>query len=266
MRAAGRAADLGYGFLTIVEVTTDLSRDTGLLLQGKHHYSRFGRDQRGKLVMARLTGAVLFLVSSLWLAVGFAVAVALAARGVIEPLRRFRVEVDPSISPVQAGLALNNLAFVGLVPDAEQLELAPTRPYADHWFPNPGIFPNIFQEDVARDRMLRTDSGFNSEELAALRQAATHPGQRELEILARAQEADLVSTRWQVPFPDTLSMFTMPLPHFTEIRYAALANVSRAAVEVMDGNPAQAEQTLHQLISAETPWRGYTRSAAVPRT
>jgi len=170
--------------------------------------------------------------------------------GSIEPLRRFRVEVDPSISPVQAGLALNNLAFVGLVPEEGQLELEPTRPYSDHWFPEPGEFPDIFQEDVARDLMLRTDSGFNSEELAALRQAADHPGQSELGILARAVEADLVSTRWQVPFPDTLSMFTMPLPHFTEIRYAALANVSRAAVEVMDGNPAQAEQTLHQLISA----------------
>lgn len=379
MRAAGRAADLGYGFLTIAEVTTDLSRDTGFLLQGKRHYSRFRRDQRGNLVMARLTGAVLLLVSSLWLAVGFAVAVALAARGIIgprdvwfftvgpsvvffvtggglylaqairvrmarlswlsddgvggwsvreeaarwsarmdearnmialdagmkdqgrlfrnaalltvllfviiavpiatisitatvgpilaeiaipqfllvqemagsiEPLRRFRVEADTSISPVQAGMALNNLAFVGLVPEEEQLELPPSRPYSEHWFPNPGIFPDIYQEDVARDLMLRTGSGFDTDELAALRQAAAHPGQGELEILARAAAADLVSTRWQVPFPDTLSMFTMPLPHFTEIRYAALANVSRAAVEVMDGKPAQAEQTLHQLISA----------------
>ncbi|GMR13880.1 MAG: hypothetical protein BMS9Abin29_2105 [Gemmatimonadota bacterium] len=379
MRAAGRAADLGYGFLTIAEVTTDLSRDTGFLLQGKRLYSRFRRDQRGHLVMARLTGAILLLVSSLWLAVGFAVAVALAARGVIgprdvwfftagpsvvffvtggglylaqairvrmaraswlsedgvagwsvredatrwsngldearsmvaldagkkhqgklfrnaavltvllfviiavpivtisitgavgpllaeiaipqflsvqemagaiEPLRRYRLEADPSISPVQAGLAFNNLAFVGLVPEEGRLELAPTRPYPEHWFPNPGSFPNIFQEDVARDLMIRTDGGFDSDELAALRQAAAHPGQRELEILARAGEADLVSTRWQVPFPDTLSMFTMPLPHFTEIRYAALANVSRAAVEVIDGDPAQAEETLYQLISA----------------
>ncbi|MFV2006418.1 MAG: hypothetical protein ACC667_03185 [Longimicrobiales bacterium] len=379
MRAAGRAADLGYGFLTIAEVTTDLSRDTGFLLQGKRHYSRFRRDQRGTLVMARLTGAILLLVSSLWLAVGFAVAVALAARGVIgprdvwfftvgpsvvffviggglyvaqairirmarlswlsddgvggwsvreeatrwserlddarsmialdagarsqgrlfrnaalltvllfvimavpiltisitgavgpilaeiaipqflsvqemagaiEPLRRYRLEADPSISPVQAGLALNNLAFVGLVPDGEQFELAPTRTYPEHWFPNPGSFPDIFQEDVARDLMVRTDGGFDTDELAALRQAATHPAQGELEILARAGEADLVSTRWQVPFPDTLSMFTMPLPRFTEIRYAALANVSRAAVEVIDGNPVQAEQILYQLISA----------------
>jgi len=170
--------------------------------------------------------------------------------GAIEPLRRYRLEADPSISPVQAGLALNNLAFVGLVPDGEQFELAPTRTYPEHWFPNPGSFPDIFQEDVARDLMVRTDGGFDTDELAALRQAATHPAQGELEILARAGEADLVSTRWQVPFPDTLSMFTMPLPRFTEIRYAALANVSRAAVEVIDGNPVQAEQILYQLISA----------------
>ena len=379
MRAAGKAADLGYGFMTIVEVATDLSRDTGFLLQGKRHYSRFRRDQRGGLVKARLTGAILLLVSSLWLAVGFAVAVALAARGVIgardvwfftvgpsivffvsggglyvaqalrvrmarlawlkedgvggwsvreeaarwakglddardvvaldagaqgqgrlfrnaalltvllfvvtavpiltisitgavgpilaeiaipqfllvqemagaaEPLRRFRVEQDASITAVQAGRALNNLAFVGTTPDRETLELAPNRTYEDHWFPNPGVFPDIFQEDVARDLILRTRGGFDEEELAALRQAAAHPGQREIELVARAAEADLVSTRWQVPFPDTLSVFTMPLPHFTEIRYAALAHVSKAAVEIMSGDPAQAEQTLREVISA----------------
>ena len=126
---------------------------------------------------------------------------------------------------------MNNVAFVGAaVPHPEHLELPPSTHYATPWFPSPN-FPDIFQEGVGRDLVLQIEGGFSSDELDALRQAASHPAQNDLHVITRAEGIDIVSTRWITPFPDSLTVFTLPFPHFTEVRYAALARVAKAIVE-----------------------------------
>ena len=378
VRAGGRAADLGYGFLTIAEVATDLRRDQGFLLMGKRHFSRFPDAERAKLTKMRLAAAVLILAGALWFAVGFSLSVMLAARelltqrgiwmlslgptlaflglggalhgfqfarvwlalsawraeeggkerirqeveawtndleeagdqvvlgagslgqgrgfrgaavlvvllfivvivpaltvsmagsvgpvladiaipqflsvqemaGAAEALRRYRVDPDPAIGASEAGRALNNVAFVGAAENhPEHLEQPPATHYAVPWFPG-ADFPDIFQDGVGRDLVLQIEDGFSSAEVEALRQAASHPAHNDLHLVARAERIDMVSTRWITPFPDSLTVFTLPFPHFTEVRYAALARVAKAIVEQIGGQPDQAEISIREVISA----------------
>ena len=168
--------------------------------------------------------------------------------GAAETLRRFRLPTDGSIPPAVAGEALQNLAFVGEgVPEA--WERAPKTTYELGWFPDPESFPDPFSEGVARVLMARPLRDFNPEEQAALRQAAAHPAHQEFQRLARAHLVDVVSARWTLPFPDTMTFQGLPWARFAALRTAGLAAVAKAAVELDDRNQAAAEQTLMELIS-----------------
>ncbi|RMH22994.1 MAG: hypothetical protein D6701_00805, partial [Gemmatimonadetes bacterium] len=377
LKAAARGAELGYGSLTIAQVACDLSRDTGFLLQGLRHFSRFSPEERRSLVRARLIAALMALIAPVWIAVGFSVSIALAARGLLGPrdvwyltlgpaavfagvavglhayqalrvrlarrgwhfegggdehvraevsswagrlearaaeraidtgskgrrgrfnnaavltsllalvvmvplltvsatsaigpilasvavpdflsvqemagaveaLRRYRLEPDESVTPLQAGQALNNLAWVGLTAHEEPFERPPARHYAEDWFPNPDRFPNPYEERIAYRLMTAYPAGLSADEAAAVRSAAAHPAQVEMGRVARAAAADLVSSRWLTPLPDSMTMQELPWPHFDEYRFAGLAHVARAAVERAEGRPAEAERTLRELVS-----------------
>lgn len=84
-RRGASATDRGYGWLTVVEVVSDNRRDTGFLLQGARFYSVLESEERRRLLILRLVGAALLFAAVLWLPVGFAVSVLLAARGVLGP-------------------------------------------------------------------------------------------------------------------------------------------------------------------------------------
>lgn len=374
-RSAGRAADMGYGTKTIMEVACDLGRDTGFLIQGKRHFGALDEERQIALVNARLRGAVLLLAAAVWLAVGFGVAILLAARGFVTPsgiwlmtvaptalmaaagalsiisqnttvrglqtewnaqegvnrirseseawnerldqagsavvlgpgsrqeggrfrvgstivlvlfvlgfgpavtiavttsigpmlaeiavpsflavqemaggaevLRRFAVEKDPSVSPQEAGTALQNLAFVGFNGPAEPMEQTPGTLYETGWFPTPD-FPDPFSESVASDLMSRPLSEFSVEEQAALLQAFSHPAHADFHLLARAEMADVVSGRWTLPFPDSMTFQELPWPRFQAFRTAGLAQVAKATVELSRGQSGNAEHTLRELIS-----------------
>ena len=375
LRAAARAADMGYGTLTIFEVACDSRHDTGFLIQGKRHFSSLDPDNLAIIVRARLRGAALLLMGALWLVVGFGLAILLAARGFTTPsgiwlatlgpsalatvaglallvrqnsavrgavagwqaqegtdrvrgesiawserlesagdsvvlgsgtkgegaqfrtgaalvvalfligfvptmtigvttavapilaeiavpsflsvqemagaaeaLRRHRVEPEAAIDPADAGAALQNIAFVGVV-DPEAWERGPTNRYEQGWFPDPDFFPDPFSETVARELLSQPLSEFTDEEQAALRQAATHPANAEFQLLAHAEFVDVVSGRWSLPFPDTMTFQDLPWPRFPEFRTAGLAQVAKASVEVSTGRSADAEETLRNLIS-----------------
>jgi hypothetical protein len=372
---ATRAAELGYGLSTILEVVCDSGRDTGFLIQGKRHFAALDEARQRAVVRARLWGAALLLGGTLWLLLGFGVAILLAARGFVTPsgiwlltmgptavmtalgtffviiqnttvrglqtdwnaqegenrihteseawnqrldeggdaialgagargetgriralgtatiilfllgfgptatiavttaigpilaeiavptflavqemaggaevLRRYAVEKDPAISADEAGEALQIIAFVGFDGEPEAIERAPAETYASGWFPDAG-FPDPFSESVARDLIATPLADFTADEQAAMRQAATHPASEHFALLARAELADVVSGRWVVPFPDSLTFQDLPWPRFQAFRTAALAQASRAAVQLDAGNEGAAEGTLRDLIS-----------------
>ncbi len=169
--------------------------------------------------------------------------------GGAEALRRYRVASDASITPAAAGSALQNIAFVGGPSSPEPWERGPSNRYAQGWFPNPDFFPDPFSETVAGDLISRPLSEFSPQEQAALRQAAAHPAHAEFHLLARAELVDVVSGRWSLPFPDSMTFQDLPWPRFPAFRTAAIGQVARATVEVSSGQPAEAEETLRELIS-----------------
>jgi hypothetical protein len=168
--------------------------------------------------------------------------------GAAETLRRFRIPFSDSIAPGDAGAALQNIAFVG-EGRPEPWEQAPTTLYEMAWFPDAETFPDPFSETIARDLMARPLEEFTPEEQAALRQGAAHPAHAEFHALARAQLVDVVSGRWTLPFPDTMSIQSLPWPRFAAFRTAGLAQVARAAVALDGGNRAEAEEAISELIS-----------------
>jgi len=377
MRSAAKAAEMGYGNLTILEVACDSQRDTGFLIQGKRHFGGMDDEHRARVVKGRLRGAVLLLLAALWLVVGFGLAILLAARGFVTPsgiwllalaptvllavlasfflitqnstvrelltewdaqegsnrvlmessnwnerldaaggaiamgagargeagryrmgativgiafvlafaptvtiavttsigpilaeiavptflavqemaggaeiLRRFQLEPNPTITPAQAGAALQSLAFVGNDGDPETYERGPATRYPEGWFPNPDFFPDPFSETVAHDLMRQPLSEFSEREQAALRQAATHAAHADFQTVADARLVDVVTGRWALPFPDTLTFEDLPWPRFQSFRMAGLAQVARASVQLSDGDAAGALTTLRRLVTA----------------
>lgn len=106
MQQGAAAADAGFGTLTIVEVMTDIGRDMGFLIQGKRHFALLDGPQRAGVVMGRLRGAAFLLAAGLWLAVGFGIAVLLAARGFVTPSGVILLSLGPSALLAGAGLII----------------------------------------------------------------------------------------------------------------------------------------------------------------
>lgn len=375
MRGAARAADEGFGTWTILEVITDVTRDTGFLIQGKRHFSLLEANVREAVVLMRLRSAGTILAAGVWFAVGFGLAVLLATRGFVTPsgvwlmtlgptllllagglvlvmrqhtivhaalvqwtaqegedrirtegenwaqrlddaegiplgagdkneggrfrlgatiavvlcvftlvptitvsitggigpilaaialpeilsvqemagaaeaLRGYRLEADDGIAPGVAGSALQNIGFVGNAAAAKPWEQPPETTYEEDWFPNPDFFPDAFSETVASDLMGKPFRDFTPDEQAALQQAAAHPAHEAFHLLSRAELVDVVSGRWTLPFPDSMSYASLPWPRFAAFRTAGLAQVAKAAVELSEGQQAEAENTLMELVS-----------------
>jgi hypothetical protein len=170
--------------------------------------------------------------------------------GAAEVLRAYRLETDPSVTPQVAGEALQNLVFVGPTQRPETGERPPRQAYEQAWFTDPDVFPDPFSESAARDLMARGFSSFSGEERTSLQQAAEHPAHAEFERLAHAAIADIPGTRWTIPFPAGTTVFELPWPRFAALRTAGLAQVARAAVQMSEGSPADAERSVREVISA----------------
>lgn len=378
---AAEAADREYGRLTLLEVVADQSRDTGFLAQGARHYGELDVEARNRLIRQRILSALAYLGATLWVPVGFAGGVLLAARagealsattiwlvtlvpsavlmvagfvprvleeravsaararwnrrdgtagagagdeirewlerlgpsaatlgidpgkpdrglvlrsgavialviflfvavpvlslafattlgpqvadlavpdftGIREDaaattaLRRLRLEPDPRISAREAGEALNALAYVGSGPNAGGLLLAPSRTHAAPWFPEDPDLGALVPAAWVMDVLERARRGLDPAELHYLERLASHDGQIEMGILARAEQADVAGTRWKLPFPDTLTLLTLPVPSYRSVREGGYARVGKAAWELSQGKAGAAEESLREVVSA----------------
>jgi hypothetical protein len=171
--------------------------------------------------------------------------------GAAEVLRTYQLPPEDGlpVPPGVAGSALHDIGFVGTNGQPETWERPPQTTYEEGWFPNPDFFPDPFSETIAANLIIRTFDSFSADEQAALQQAAAHPAHEAFHTLARAQLVDIVSARWTLPFPDTVSYGSLPWPRFAEFRTAGLAQVAKAAVELSEGRQDAAELTLKELIS-----------------
>lgn len=166
----------------------------------------------------------------------------------VETLRRFALPLDPSISPTAAGEALHALLSVGR-DDAtrKEPEKRPVRLYREPWWPRyPGaatVLGSVWVDSLfARPR-------YTPAQLEYLRRMAAHPAHAEFATVAHAPAADVVGTRYDLPFGPNVSIVNLPIPSLASIRDGARAHLALAALELTDGRPARAEEAIREVIS-----------------
>jgi hypothetical protein len=170
-----------------------------------------------------------------------------AATAVLQP---YRVAIDPGVSATDAGRALHNITLVGTT-EARPLQQPPATTYATPWIPEPIDIEWLRNPATwAVDLFPRVRSGLTAEERSFLATVAAHPAHAEFRVLAAAAGADVAGTRWALPLPDTIAIFSLPIPRLGGMRLGAAAHIGKAAHELDSGNAAAAEQTVREVISA----------------
>jgi hypothetical protein len=175
-----------------------------------------------------------------------------SARGArAEALRSYRVSVEPSVTPAEAGRLLHDLSYAGTAQEPPRGEAEPSRRIAEPWLPqidedNPtGVHPFEWPDSlfaiVAR--------GITDEQRDFLEQIAAHPAREDLSRLAHAGDIDIASGRYVDPLPRDLSLVNMPIPRFTEFRDAIYSHVGAAAAALAAGRPERAEELASEVVS-----------------
>jgi len=180
----------------------------------------------------------------------------IAARAAIaEPIRSFALRTDPSITPMQAGIALNALqpirtrvrGFETIAPAAQPVATWQTVAMAPDLFPT--ARPDHYEGPSSRSILEASVKGFSQRELEYLRSLAAAPVWREFDLVARAPAVDAIGGRLRVPFAPEAQPEERPLPSFRSSRELAYAAVSRAAYHMALGQRDSAEAVLRSIVS-----------------
>lgn len=172
-----------------------------------------------------------------------------------EPVRAFAVARDPSITPLQAGQALNELqyrrppspGFTSIVP-----AVRPVLPWRVAKL-TPDMFrssrSNLDNGPWSTTILDASVAGFSPRELAYLRELAESPVWQTFDLVARAPAVDMLGGQLRLPFdPDALPE-QRPLPAYRVSKELAQAAVARAAYYMAIGQPREAEQVLRSIVS-----------------
>jgi hypothetical protein len=170
-------------------------------------------------------------------------------------VRSFMLPRDPSITPMQAGLALNALQHTPMkVPGFELIEPAtrPTFPWRTNAL-SPEMFPtarpNLYGGPSSRSVLEAVAKGFTPREMEYLRALATAPVWRDFDLVARAPAVDIIGGQFKLPFGENALPEQRPLPAYRDARELAFAAVSRAAFYMSTGRRDEAERTLRSIVS-----------------
>lgn len=169
-----------------------------------------------------------------------------------EAMRSYRLAIDGSVTPDEAGQILYDLSYAGT--DREPLtgERRPSRRIVEPWLPgdgaennptglNPFAWPDSLFTFVAR--------GVTAEQRAYLEGIAGHPARADLSRLARAEAIDIASARYEDPLPRGLTLVTMPIPSYTQFRDATFSHLGAAALELSGGRAERADELIREVVS-----------------
>ena len=168
-------------------------------------------------------------------------------------LRSLTVAADASITPAQAGVALNALGGRGDAPGFPVHAAAePVLPWRALTI-TPAMFhsarPMGWYGPASNEIIAVVPAGFSSAELNFLAQVAAAPVWRDFDLVARAPAVDMIGGAFVLPFrPDAFAP-SVPIPHFAATKELAYAGVSRAAYYLATGQPARAEAALRSIVS-----------------
>jgi len=169
----------------------------------------------------------------------------------VEAFRGYGVAADPAISPLEAGQLLQELLYVGSTRAPAIGEMDPLRRLPQAWLPrmesaNPlGSEPHRWAEELFQ----RVAEGRTPEMTKYMEAVASNPAHAVFSRLARAAELDAAAGRWETTFPRGLTMASVPIPRFGELREGAYAHVAAAALAQSRGRSAEAEVLIREVIS-----------------
>jgi hypothetical protein len=171
--------------------------------------------------------------------------------GNAEALRHLRLSPDPGISPQEAGEALHVLGSAGRGNPVPGLMKDAVRTFDTRILPRGGENPvGVQPEKWGTELFPLVLEGITPEAETFLREVASHPALAEFETLAHAQAVDVLGARLVIPLPEGTSAMAIPVPSLSQLREGSYALVARAALQLMDGDPEGAEQTLRTVLSA----------------
>jgi hypothetical protein len=174
---------------------------------------------------------------------------------VAERVRPFRLPADPSITPMQAGLALNRLQANRATSPGFEL-LAPNARIVLPWQSvpiSPGMFVTArssFYDGPSSQAILEAAAkGFNPQERAYLAALSASPVWRDFDLVARAPAVDIIGGRFRIPFGPDAFPEQRPMPSFKTSRELSYAAVARAAYYMSIGQRDSAETVLRSIVS-----------------
>ena len=171
-----------------------------------------------------------------------------------DAVRPLALPKDPSITPMQAGLALNALQPKDEVKGFPMIEPA-VRPEAtwERAIITPEMFrtaqPNMYHGPNSQTILEAVAKGFTPQEMAYLKTLATAPVWRNFDLVARAPAVDFIGGRFRVPFGADVTVYQLPMIRYKEIKELAYAALSRAAYHMAIGQRDSAETILRSVVS-----------------
>ena len=173
----------------------------------------------------------------------------------IEPVRALRLPTDRSITPMQAGIALEALqparaavpGFATISPAARPVATWRTVAVAPDLFPT--ARPDVYEGPSSLGILEAAAARFSPREMEYLRSLATAPVWKEFDLVARAPAVDRIGGQLRVPFAPEALPEQRPLPSFKGSKELAHAAVSRAAYHMALGQRDSAEAVLRSIVS-----------------
>ncbi len=167
----------------------------------------------------------------------------------LEPLRRYALDPDPTITAAEAGAMLHTLSFVGRPYRASEGVLPPAREYPDPWFPAATGIART-EGEWARLAVEGMGERLDPNAVVYLERVAAHPAREELARLARASALDVAGARWSLPLPGGLIMTELSRPTLSSVRGAANAHLAAAALDAHYGRVARADTAIREVLTA----------------
>ena len=182
-----------------------------------------------------------------------------ASSAIAERGRSFALPKDPSITPMQAGLAFNALTL----PQKNESSVFPRRAsghVATFPWESLTITPEMFStarsntnnglsNGLSSNVFAAVVRGISPKERDYLRRVATAPEWREFNMIARAPAADVVGGHFTLPFAEKARWFEFPDLGSRSARELAQASIARSAWFLSTGQVDSAEATLRATIS-----------------
>lgn len=222
--------------------------------------------QREKLV-ARIIGSLMLIgvLGIVWYSFSLIAAAGTAMASIVPKLANtmpviarakrmasFRSAIDSSISPLAAGEALNAIYWYGRETPAMESEREPVRRYQAGWV-MPADTNQVFGPQVSgwqAAAISQAARGLTKDQRRFLELASAFPAASEFSLAAGARTASTASAMYRVPLPTGTKLWVLPIPEYAKtIQAAADAHQARAALDLADGNVAQAEHRLREVVS-----------------